>query len=166
MTMEMILQEIDRATQAGLHYLAVAMALTIPDICAALESPDGQTSGPKYRAWYNANLAPQYPNISDADCWSLRCGVLHQGRYGHPNMQYGRILLTVPNAQRNVFHNNIINDALNLDAVIFCRDVITSARRWFANHRNDAAVRANLPNLVQFRPQGIAPYMVGIPLIA
>jgi hypothetical protein len=164
--METILQEIDRALEAGLHYLAIAMALTVPDICAALESLNGETTGPKYKAWYNANLAGRYPNITDADCWSLRCGVLHQGRFGHPNMQYGRILFTVPNSQNNVFHNNIINDALNLDAVLFCRDVVACARHWFDEKCNDLVVQSNLPNLVQLRPQGLAPYMVGMPLIA
>jgi hypothetical protein len=164
--METILQEIDRALNTGLYYLAIAMALTVPDICAALESPNGETSGPKYKAWYNANLANQYPNITDADCWSLRCGVLHQGRCGHPQMQYGRILFTLPNSQNNVFHNNIINDALNLDAVLFCRDVVASARHWFKGKQNDPIVQSNLPNLVQLRPQGLPPYMVGMPLIA
>jgi hypothetical protein len=164
--MEMIFQEIDKALNAELYYLAIAMALTVPDICAALESPNGETSGPKYKAWYNGNLANQYPRITDADCWSLRCGVLHQGRCGHPNMQYGRILFTLPNPQNNIFHNNVINDALNLDAKIFCCDVVTCARLWFAGKRNDPVVQKNLPNLVQMRPQGLAPYMVGMPLIA
>lgn len=165
--MEMILREIERANQAGLHYLAVAMALTVPDICAALESPDGQTSGTRFKAWYNANLANRYPNITDNDFWSLRCGVIHQGRYGrHGNMQYARVIFMVPNRQNNVFHNNILNDALNLDAVWFCQDVVESARAWFASKRCDPTVEANLPKLVQFRPEGLAPYMVGMPLIA
>lgn len=164
--MEIILREIDRALDAKLYYLAIAMTLTVPDICAALESPDGETSGPKYKAWYNVNLAIKYPNITDADCWSLRCGVLHQGRCGHAKMQYGRILFTLPNRQNNVFHNNIINDALNLDALLFCRDVISCARLWFDGKQNDPIVQNNLPNLVQLRPQGLAPYMVGMPLIA
>lgn len=164
--METILSEIELALEARLYYLAIAMTLTVPDICAALEASNGQTNGLKFKAWYNANLAHKYPKMTDADCWSLRCGVVHQGRCGHPNMQYGRIIFTVPNAQNNVFHNNILNDALNLDTVIFCRDVLTSARSWFEQRANDPEVRANLPNLVQFRPQGLAPYMVGMPLIA
>lgn len=163
--MESILEEIDKALDAGLYYLAIAMALTIPDICAALESPSGKTSGPKYKAWYNANLAGIYPNITDEDCYSLRCGVLHQGRLGHSNMQYGRILFTLPNSQNNYFHNNILNDALNLDAMQFCNDVISCTRLWYDRKKDDPVIKNNLPNLVQLRPQGLAPYMVGVPLI-
>lgn len=164
--MEIILKEIERALDAKLYYCAIAMSLAIPDICAALESANGDSNGEKYKAWYRANLAKCYPNITDQDCWKLRCGVLHQGRFGHKQMQYGRVLFTVPNAQNNVFHNNIINDALNLDAIIFCKDVIQATRTWFNAKSNDPTVSQNLPNLVQFRPQGLAPYMVGMPLIA
>lgn len=164
--METILMEIERALDAELYYLATAMALTVPDICAALEDPNGESSGLKYKAWYNENLAQLYTNITDADCWSLRCGVLHQGRCGHPNMQYGRILFAVPNIQGNVFHNNIMNDALNLDAEIFCRDVVHCARAWFKGKQFEPVVQNNMPNLVQYRAQGLAPYMVGFPLIA
>ena len=165
-SMETILSEIELAIKSKLYYLAVAMALTLPDICAALESEDGLTSSKKYKAWYSENLAEKYPRMTDVDCYSLRCGVLHQGRCGHPNSQYGRVIFTIPNAQRNVFHNNIINDALNLDAPQFCADVVQSVRDWFVGSQHLVNVKANLPNLVRFRPHGLSPYMVGMPVIA
>jgi len=164
--MEMVLQEIERALNCGLYYLALVMTLTLPDLCAALESPNGASSGVRYRAWYDANLAARYTTLTADDCYNLRCGVVHQGRLGHPHLQYGRVLFTVPNAQRNVFHNNIMNDALNLDTILFCGDVIDSVRRWFATAQGTHNVQTNLPHLVQYRATGLAPYMVGIPLIA
>lgn len=160
------LDEIERALSAGFWYLAIGATLTLPDICAALASANGQSSGQKYCAWYEANIAAQYPWLTAEDCYCLRCGVSHQGRLGHPNMQYARVLFTVPNAQRNFFHNNIMNDALNLDAQTFCRDFIVSVRAWLAANAGDPNVQANLPHLLQYRPQGLAPYMVGMPLIS
>jgi hypothetical protein len=65
-----------------------------------------------------------------------------------------------------VFHNNIINDALNLDVMIFCHDVMDGVRDWLRANQNNAVVQINLARIVQFRPQGLAPYMVGMPLIA
>jgi hypothetical protein len=164
--METILQEIERALDAHLYYLAVAMVLTLPDICAALASADGESSGQRYRDWYDANLAAAYPHMTAQDCWKLRCGVLHQGQCGHPQMQYARVIFTIPNAQRIVFHNNILNDALNLDAPTFCMDVVRRVRVWYARSQHQRNVRTNLPNLVQLRPTGLAPYIVGAPLIA
>lgn len=81
-------------------------------------------------------------------------------------MQYARVLFTVPNDQKNVFHNNIFNDALNLDTMIFCKDMMNVVRQWLSMAQTNQFVKDNLAYLVQFRPQGLPPYMVGMPLIA
>jgi hypothetical protein len=164
--MEVVLHEIEYALEREMFYLAIVMSLTLPDICAALGSKNGKSSGDKYKEWYRDNLAHKYPNLTDGDCWNLRCGVVHQGRCGHPDMQYARVIFTVPNAQNNVFHNNILNDALNLDAIRFCRDIIQSVRDWYEISKDADAVQANVPHMVRYRPNGIAPYMVGMPVIA
>ena len=163
--MEAITKEVENAIAAGLYYLAIVTALSLPDVCSALESHDGKTSPTKYKVWYDAWMAARYPEITSLDLYSLRCGVLHQGRLGHSRMQYGRVLFTVPYEQRNIFHRNVINDALNLDAVQFCRDMIECVSTWCTAKQNDPNVLANLPRLVQFRANGMAPYMVGVPLI-
>ncbi len=164
--MDTLTDEVERALTAELYYLAVVFALTLPDICAALESADGETAGWKYQAWCDTWLIPSYPELNSRDLWSMRCGVVHQGRLGHPNLQYARILFTIPNRQQNVFHRNIANGALNLDVIIFCRDVSRAVEQWYIAKQSDLNVVANLPNLVQYRAQGLAPYMVGMPLIA
>jgi len=164
--METILGEIQKALDAGLYYLAVASALSLPDVCSALESPTGMTSGNQYKAWYDTWLASRYPNLTADDIYSLRCGVVHQGRFGHPKMQYSRVLFTIPNANRNVYHNNILNDALNLDAPRFCQDIVESVSAWYESKKNDPNVTQNLPRLLRLHPNGLPPYMVGMPLIA
>jgi hypothetical protein len=168
--LEIIFQDVERGLNAGLFYLALAVALTVPGVCAALESASGSTSGRDaiaFRDWYNANLAHMYPSLTADDCYSLRCGLVHQGRFGDPNrMQYARVLFTIPNAQRATFHNNILNDALNLDTITFCRDMINAARNWWNARAGDPIVQANAARLVSLRPNGLAPYMVGMPLIA
>ena len=164
--MDTITDEIERAITAQLYYLGVFFALSLPDVCAALESADGTTSGRKYQAWCDAWFLPSYPVLTSQDLYSMRCGMVHQGRLGHPNMQYARVLFTVPNVARNVFHCNILNDALNLDATVFCRDMIQAVNQWYAAKQDEPSVVANMPRLIQFYPQGLAPYMVGMPLIA
>jgi len=163
--MQVIISEIERAISYGLYYLAMMMTLSLPDICAALESDDGETSGSKYRAWYDTWVADGYSSLTADDCYRIRCGVVHQGRFGHPHMRYARVLFTVPNVKGTVFHENISNDALNLDVVIFCRDIMQCVSQWYAAKQNDPHVVANMPRLVQYREHGLAPYMVGMPLI-
>ena len=161
-----LLDNIQGCLGAGIYYAALVTALTIPEICAALESDGGWGGNQKYKNWYHDYLGDKYPNLTPDDCYALRCSVLHQGKLGRPNMQYSRVLFTIPNRQRNVFHNNICNDALNLDVSIFCNDVIAAAQAWYEVKRDDPFVLANLPNLVRDRPEGLSPYMVGMPLIA
>ena len=164
--METIFREVERALAAQLYYLAMAIALTIPDTCAALESPTGDTSGRNaeaYRDWFDANLAPRLPQLTAVDCYSLRCGVVHQGRIGHARMQYGRAIFVLPGPA--VFVGCRANDAYLFSVVEFCRSIVEAAREWFAANRLDAHVQANLPRLVQYHPTGIAPYIVGVPVI-
>jgi len=164
--MDAVLDEIEGALRAGLYYAAVTLSLALPDICAALENPDAETNGNRYKTWYRANLAAKYPNITDSDIWQLRCGVVHKARFGHDKMQYSRIIFSIPNKQGNVFHNNILKDALNLDAVLFCRDMLGAVRNWFSTNKSNPTVIKNLEQIVTLRPEGLAPYMVGMPVIA
>jgi hypothetical protein len=167
--METIFAEVERALKAGLYYMAIANCLAIPDICAALESQDGKASPSRYRAWFDIWLAPLYPELTGDDLYCLRCGVVHQGTFGHPGMQYDRVIFTVGGRIR--VHRNRMKfgpgkSVLSLDAEHFCRDVVAQASNWFARKQNDQIVAANMPKLFQFRPQGLAPYIVGAPLIA
>lgn len=164
--METITDEIEGALSSGLYYLAVVVTLGLPDVCAALESADGTTSGGKYQAWCDAWFIPSYPELTSRDLYGIRCGVVHQGRLGHPTMQYARVLFTVPNENANVFHQNVMNDALNLDAVTFCRDMIRAVKRWYAAKQGEPSIVANIPRLVRFHARGLPPYMIGMPLIA
>jgi hypothetical protein len=86
--METILEEIERALAAELWYAAIVMALTLPDICASLEAvpnarPDGQRA--RYQSWVR-RYGTYHLGVGDEDCWSLRCGVVHEGKYANGGM--------------------------------------------------------------------------------
>ena len=164
--MDFFAKEMERVLDAGFHYFAIIVALTIPDICAALESEDGTTKGAKYRDWCEEWFLKSYPSVTSHDLYYMRCGVMHQGNLGHPKMQYGRIIFTLPNAQGSKFHNNIIRDALNMDAETFCRDMVQSMSVWYASKKDTKQVVSNLPRLLRTYPNGLHPYMVGMPLIS
>lgn len=164
--MDFLSKQIEEALDAHLYYLAVMCALTMPDICSALESEDGRTTRAKYMSWCDSWLMNSYPHLISADLYSLRCGIVHQGKSGHPKMPYSRVVFTLPVPNKTIFHNNIVNDALNLDAVIFCRDMINSVFRWYDQKKDAIYVKANLPRVVRLYPNGLPPYIVGIPVIS
>src|SRR4051812_11723889 len=60
--LEMIYQDIERAIQARLWYLAIAVTLSLPDVCAALECEPGKAwvTEAKYVAWFESNAASQF----------------------------------------------------------------------------------------------------------
>lgn len=85
-------KEIRSALQAELYDSALALALTLPDICAKVEY--GKTSRDNYIKWfdelvaekfmYSATILPDnvitnYQMINGADCYGLRCAFLHSG---------------------------------------------------------------------------------------
>jgi hypothetical protein len=58
-----IFSEIRAAVSSGAWVLALFGVLAIPDICSALNSPDGRTKGKKYQAWFTHNLGAKYPSL-------------------------------------------------------------------------------------------------------
>ena len=163
--MDVIIRQIERGLERGFHYLAIVSSLTLPDICAALESANGQTSQPLYRAWYDAWLGPKYPDITSFDMYRLRCGTVHQGTFGPPGMQYERIVFMI-RGKGSFIHCNIVDNVLQLDSERFCHDMIESVKSWYNAKANDPNVQTNMPRVLQFRPNGLPPHFVGMPVIA
>jgi len=166
--MDTIFEEIERALEAGLIYSAVTIALSIPDICAALQHPVGHAKGSNksgYIRWYQRNLAAQYPNLTGNDFYSLRCGVVHTGRFGTENgLRYARLIFTGED-RRNSIHNNEINDMLQLDAATFCADMIAAARSWLTANATDRNVQRNLSRVVLLYPTGMPGCIADVPTI-
>ena len=167
--MDTIFYEIEKATESGLYFLAITVALTIPDICAALVSHNGNSDRNKYKAWCRKNLATAFPHLTDTDLYSLRCGVSHQGRFGHEKLRYDRVLFTFKAAALSG-HNSPLEwpdiKYLLMDPTTFCQDIIAAARTWLRANESNENIRRNLERLVRFRPEGLLPRIQGVPIIA
>jgi hypothetical protein len=180
-----ILREIERALEAKLYYLAIAVALSIPDICGCLEcDPDKPiwATQEKYVAWCDKNLS--FQNLTGVDLFRIRGGVLHQGHFDHPKSKFDRVMFIGPESSIKA-HDIVITvkpgvafsgvsaevlrvsgDLLQLDVVMFCKSILDAARAWAISKANDQNVQRNLPNLVRYRPEGLPPFSVGVPTIA
>jgi hypothetical protein len=164
------LDQIDLAIANRLYYLALFACLALPDICAAMESADGEATKVRYLAWYEQHM-PRYTkgqmvSLTGLDCYFFRCSLLHQGSAQHPKSRYARILFVEPGATTNVFHINVLNDALNIDVTIFCRDILASARGWLTKAQTTASYQQNYARFMARYPEGLPPYIVGVPVIA
>jgi hypothetical protein len=160
-----LLGQIEIAVNSGLYYLALMGSLSIPDICGAIESPNGWAKPNKYKKWFNQYVAPKYKDmLTGEDCYYFRCSLLHQGSSQNPNSRYSRIFFIEPSVTRNIYHCNKVNDALNIDVRIFCKDVISGALSWLDQHEGTALFRKNYDKCIRRYPNGI-PGFVPYPVI-
>ncbi|RZN21130.1 hypothetical protein CWO90_33560 [Bradyrhizobium sp. Leo121] len=180
-----ILHEIERALDAKLYYVAIAVALSVPDVCACLEcDPDKPIWGTvdKYTAWCDANL--RFASLEGADLARLRGGVLHQGHFGHPKSKFNRVIFLGPESPikahdvimtvtddvsfggMSAMDLRLAGRILHLDVLRFCQTIIDGAKNWILAKTGDPFVERNLANLVRYRPDGLPPFSYGVPTIA
>ena len=94
-----LLEQIDRALQYNLYYVSIFTSLSIPDICAALSSVDGESNRTRYAQWFDQYVAPKcYGMISGETCYYYRCSMLHQGTTQHPRNAYARVIFAEPSS--------------------------------------------------------------------
>lgn len=164
-----LLDQIEGAARRGDYFLALFGALTLPSICGALESRDGNDTGKKYANWFDKWVGPKYQSRLNGDqCYSFRCAMLHQARSIHPKLGYDRVLFLEPTFATKagvVLHNNVIDGALNLDVGIFCRDVVDAVRVWLPKVENTPEFKRNFEKAFKRYGAGFPPYIVGVPVI-
>src|ERR1700742_1557303 len=93
--LDAILHEIEKALDAKLYYLAIAVALSVPDICACLEfDPDRPrwANRETYAGWCDAHLSVCFNNLDGNELYNLRGGVLHKGRLEHQKAKFNRVM--------------------------------------------------------------------------
>lgn len=162
--MEEFLDQIQIAIDNGQFYLALFCCLALPDICGAISSQDGLATGHRYKEWFDRYVSLKYNgNFDGSNCYAFRCAALHQGRSKHKNLGYKRILFIDPASSPGTrMHNNILNDALNIDTRDFCTDVIEGVRQWIGEHSRDQIFERNYAAFLKRYRGGLPPYIYGV----
>jgi hypothetical protein len=150
--------EIKKCLDAGLWYAALVLILTLPDICAALESSSGRTRPERYQEWCKKWLMNKYPLMKAKDLYSLRCGVAHQGRARHSDIKY-RIFFTVDSKEGLSANMKELKGVLILDMTMFAKDMIDAVEAWYAKEAKNQNLKKNLGALVQYYPNGLSGYL-------
>lgn len=162
--LEYLLNEIEIALLNEMCFISLQSALTIPDICSALASEDGKTNGLLYARWYDDYVKEDNDHLTGDDCYYYRCSCLHEGKSSHHKMAYSKVVFVYPNPMLHA-HNNVLGDALNIDLVQFCQQMTSAARKWLEANNDNPTVLQNYEKLMKVYPDGLAPYVVGIPVI-
>lgn len=174
--MEDYLTQIELALQHNLYLIALSNALSLPDICGALNSEDNKASGKKYEAWYNKYAFGKCSTHLDGhSCYKFRCSLLHQGSTQdsseYNKSKFSRILFLEPSKNSPFcFHDNIFGSnnelVLNIDVITFCKGMITAVREWYEEVNSIEPFISNYNNFVKRYPTGLSPYITGLPVIS
>jgi hypothetical protein len=127
-----ILQQAEAALRARLYLPALFTTLTLPDICAAIDSVNGETCGDRYEAWVDTYL----PDYESAELWKLRCRLLHQGTAILRSAQNVRYFFVEPGhgSIRGIsLSPNFGHRAAAIDIEVFVADASQAVRSWFAS---------------------------------
>lgn len=166
--MEELLYQLKTAIDNNLYYLALYTTLTLPDICSSLASNDQKQSGKQYIEWYNKYAFGKCSSRLDGySCYKFRCSSLHEGNTQDKRIGYSRILFVEPSATNgSIFHDNVLNDALNIDLKAFCYGMIDAVMQWLSEVQNDPNFISNYSKFMKRYPKGIPPYIVGTSIIS
>lgn len=168
--MRELINQVKEALDSGLYYLALYVALTLPDILGALQSSNGWATSEKYKEWFDEYVAPKYTvrgesTLDGEICYDLRCSILHQGQINVDDDDFSRVIFAEPEKGITI-HNNVLNEALQIDVEEFCRDVIDGAEQWIDENEDDEKVQENYENYISRHPNGLPPYISGVPVIS
>lgn len=152
------IRDIRDALRNGTYYCALALALTLPDICCQVENglADSENSNrTMYISWVNKNVQfdafhSPFPGFERQTftgdmCYSLRCKVLHNGNTEVKNKNLGvnvdKLILTRPNEENHYCGYKYVEDSKG-DAISYigidylCERLCAAAELFYNNWKN------------------------------
>ena len=146
--------DMERCRQAKAYWALLHVTVCLPDICAALESPDGEAKGKRYEAWCDKYLP--HPKLPGTERWALRNKVLHQGRAATDKPgRYARFAFGQPAETGEVDHMRVVSRTLHLDVGELARETWKGVNDWITQIRTNPHsveaknVKENLAKLVR-----------------
>lgn len=145
--MKELIQAVEIALATRNWYGALAVALTLPDICGKIDAPTAGSRA-RYAQWFETYVGHKYVSyvgvdrqrhvfLSGDDCYALRCAYLHEGsdditlQRARDALDRFRMVVSPPGS---VFHNNRVNSKLQLDVAHFCRDILSGIHQWLKSN--------------------------------
>jgi hypothetical protein len=119
----------ERCCKAKAYWCLLHVTVCLPDVCAALQSPNGKATSQRYEKWCNKYFNPNA--LTGLERYEIRCKILHQGRARSANPgRYSNFSFGQPDASGRVDHLRIDGRTLHLDVVQMYNETRQAIRAW------------------------------------
>ncbi|MDC0535543.1 hypothetical protein OAO18_07010 [Francisellaceae bacterium] len=157
-SMNHLIKAVKDSLESENYISALYLAITLPDICARLESSDGKTSKAKYIEWFDKYLSKYYIHsvgadhkehifLNGNDMYALRCSVLHEGtlniKHQKSKKVHEKFFFTVGHP-----HIRKINSVLQIDIASFCNEICAGAYEWLVVFSKEPENKLKLERLL------------------
>jgi hypothetical protein len=130
---------------------ALYLSLTLPDICARIDSVNNKTSKQQYIDWFNTYLSETYKHkigsektehvfLTGDDLYALRCAILHEGQLDISTQSaqkvHDKFFFTIGHP-----HLRQINSVLQLDLPTFCQEICTGVSKWLNKNNENPKIK-------------------------
>ena len=139
--------EIRSALNANLYNCALAVSLTLPDICGKVAFPQEMSSRKRYKDWFSAYVKPlvtvaatKLPEeetvhitwITAEECWALRCAVLHAGNFETERINLSDIRIHA-HKRDGQNYNHMLRDSryADWDGIQLCETLCNAAEQYY-----------------------------------
>lgn len=176
--MEPILEQIRATFNCGIWYPVVSSVLMLPDACGAVEFwGQGKKPRDRYIEWYDRWVLPHFKpanvKFDGSVVYIVRNAMIHEST-GFTRGEHGfdRILFTPPNkagiALEFCFSGGVEEAALQVTILGMMDAMERGVRNWLTDVRTDAdkSRETAIAKLIQYRPNGQEPHIVGIPIVS
>ena len=147
------ISEIHRALELDLYNCALALALTLPDICGKVEFPN-ENDSKAYKEWFKKYAEPlftfpttvlpggeiiNYTCFTNEECWALRCAVLHAGNYDVKRIPLSKVSFHAHKRDGKNYSHMVRNtqDA-DFDVIDICQKICNAAEQYYLNIKDRA----------------------------
>ena len=145
------------------YYSALVVAFTLPDITSKLQCPNKYTKD-RYVKWFEDYMQEDYKHavgfdsrevvfLTGEDFYALRCSLLHQGETEIINQKARKhlsnfVFLKPTKTPNGTVHLNMIDDLLQLQVDIFCKQIIEATQKWVEHHKEIDEINDKAKNLI------------------
>jgi len=164
MTIDKLNSAIRKAIIENNHYAALALALAMPDICGKLEYPN-KKSEDRFKIWFDKYMKHVYETnimgnlvifMTGADCYALRCALLHEASDEIINQRARVILEKIQFTTLNI-HKIKTDNILSLNVNKFCEEVCIGVDQWIKDVSNDIEIMKRIDSLLNIQESGYNP---------